>query len=184
MRQPTRTLLWLSTKSSCGGGQGWTRRFGCLTFQVGRRRRSKASGFESWFSTGTVRGLSVLQQLGAVRRPPACPAGSLTDVAAFHPRSRGRSSSRVASSRSSDSSGRRRSSLGARLDRRMAPPAVPGAADGSRGRGLGQTLELDMNVPYLLNTYLGRQLPQGGKAAAVRAAAAHTGRPESGRTPR
>lgn len=50
--------------------------------------------------------------------------------------------------------------------------------------GRSQTQQLDANLSYLLNSYLGRQLPQGGKAAVVRAAAAHTGRPESGQTPR
>jgi hypothetical protein len=56
-------------------------------------------------------------------------------------------------------------------------------AAGRDSSSRGQTQQLDANLPYLLASYLGRQLPQGGKAAAVRAAAAHSGRPESGRTP-
>lgn len=58
------------------------------------------------------------------------------------------------------------------------------SGDGADSGGRSQTQQLPANLPYLLNTYLGRQLPQGGKAAVVRAAAAHTGRPESGQTPR
>ena len=100
-------------------------------------------------------------------------------MSAFHPRNRRSGSSDAATSGSSGSTVRR-SSVSWR-DRRAQRVAEGGAA-GATGRS--QTQHLDMNLAYLANTYLGRQLPQGGKAAVVRAAAAHTGRPQSGQTPR
>lgn len=108
-----------------------------------------------------------------------CPAGRLTDVAAFHPRNR-RGSSDATSSGGSTSSAVRRSSVSWR-DRHAQRLAEGGAAVAV---GRSQTQQLDINLEYLANTYLGRQLPQGGKVAVVRAAAAHTGRPQAGQTPR
>jgi len=122
----------------------------------------------------------------------ASPAGRLTDWAAFHPTLHRNSPSgplpRRGALMGSGSSGPttasvRRSSVSWR-DRNAQRLAEDGTGAGTAAGGRSQTQQLDANLPYLLNTYLGRQLPQGGKAAVVRAAAAHTGRPESGQTPR
>lgn len=105
-------------------------------------------------------------------------------MAAFHPskRIRIRSSSSLSTYSSSGSSSSRRSSVPRRqLAAERASRATVGSGEGKQA---GQTQSLDANIDYLISTYLGRQLPQGGKAAVVRAAAAFTGRAEPGRTPR
>lgn len=101
-------------------------------------------------------------------------------MAAFHPSKRGLPG--LASLAAEPAERRRRSSSTPRRLLASAAGSPAGRAYGRRGGG--QTLLLDANIGYLMETYLGRQLPQGGKAAAVRAAAAFTGRGESGRTPR
>lgn len=110
-------------------------------------------------------------------------SGKLTDVAAFHPRTQ-RSSASSSDRSASSGSGVRRSAGSWRERRGAREVAGGGAAPLGRSPSQSQTLQLDVNIDYLLNSYLGRHLPQGGKAAAVRAAAAHTGRAESGQTPR
>ncbi|KAL4436993.1 hypothetical protein ABPG75_004132 [Micractinium tetrahymenae] len=110
-------------------------------------------------------------------------SGRLTDVAAFHPSKRGLPGLASLAGAAERAGPPRRSSSTPR--RQLAAARSAAGPDGSPAgdRSVGQTLSLDANVQYLLQTYLGRQLPQGGKAAAVRAAAAFTGRGESGRTP-
>lgn len=79
----------------------------------------------------------------------------------------------------------RRSALPQRAQRTV---GGSGGAAGSNGSGASRAVSeiagLDVNADYLYNSFLGRELPQGGRAAVVRAAAAQTGRPEAGRTPR
>jgi hypothetical protein len=98
-------------------------------------------------------------------------AGGLSDVHRYHPANR----------RPRESSGRRARRGDAGADR---TPRRAAAAVGGCERRQGQTGQLEANTGYLLASYLGLQLPQGGKAAVVRAAAAASGRRESGRTPR
>lgn len=111
--------------------------------------------------------------------PPIRTSGRLTDVAAFHPNTRGRSS-RVAAAAADP--GLRRSSQPRRALRALDGGSGGGGGGGSRAPS--EIAALDMNADYLYNSYLGRALPQGGRAAVVRAAAAQTGRSEAGRTPR